>query len=108
MANCHRCHTCGTPLRQVLDGEEWCSVCQTYRQYQSHGWGAGEYSPCRPVYELSVGYNVKWGTERFFTWEQMIAKVVKLFPDMDAADLHELEQNGELEFDGIKLWIEEV
>lgn len=35
---CGHCHTCGTKLREVLDGEEWCPVCQTYRRYRSHGW----------------------------------------------------------------------
>ena len=38
---CGRCHTCGTKLDSVLDGEEWCEKCQTYRRYQSHGW-----TPC--------------------------------------------------------------
>jgi hypothetical protein len=51
MKNCGRCHTCGEELVQVpwpvgqdgLDGEAWCSACQTYRHYRSHGWGeAGE------------------------------------------------------------------
>jgi len=39
--NCGHCHTCGGPLRKVLDGEEWCDNCETYRRYVSHGWGAG-------------------------------------------------------------------
>lgn len=39
MTNCGHCHTCGTPLRTVLDGEEWCATCQAYRRYPSHGWG---------------------------------------------------------------------
>lgn len=44
---CKNCHTCGTRLRIVLDGEEWCSICQEYRRYQSHGWGrGGEKSDC--------------------------------------------------------------
>ena len=38
MRYCGRCHTCGTPLRQVLDGEEWCARCRSYRRYRSHGW----------------------------------------------------------------------
>lgn len=38
MRNCGRCHTCGTPLRLVLDGEEWCETCEVYRRYRSHGW----------------------------------------------------------------------
>lgn len=38
--NCKHCHSCGTKLRIVLDGEEWCDVCQTYRRYKSHGWGS--------------------------------------------------------------------
>jgi phage FluMu protein Com len=36
--NCGRCHTCGTALRSVLDGEERCPRCRTYRRYRSHGW----------------------------------------------------------------------
>lgn len=38
---CNRCHTCGEELTRVLDGEEWCQNCQTYRRYQSHGWSEG-------------------------------------------------------------------
>lgn len=37
---CSKCHSCGTKLRIVLDGEEWCATCHTYRRYQSHGWCA--------------------------------------------------------------------
>jgi len=37
-AVCHECHTCGTPLRMVLDGEEYCDTCHQYRRYVSHGW----------------------------------------------------------------------
>lgn len=37
--NCGKCHTCGTPLRSVLDGEEWCPKCRAYRRYRTHGWG---------------------------------------------------------------------
>ncbi len=46
--SCGRCHACGTILRSVLDGEEWCPICQTYRRYVSHGWSSayGETSPC--------------------------------------------------------------
>jgi len=40
MRYCGRCHTCGTPLKKVLDGEEWCPTCQAYRRYASHGWNA--------------------------------------------------------------------
>ena len=40
MKNCGHCHTCGTKLRTVLDGEEWCDRCGQYRRYQSHGWQA--------------------------------------------------------------------
>jgi len=38
--NCGRCHECGGPLRTVLDGEEWCGNCQSYRRYRTHGWGS--------------------------------------------------------------------
>lgn len=45
--NCNHCHTCGGKMRRVLDGEEWCDTCQTYRRYESHGWGSrGEDNPC--------------------------------------------------------------
>ena len=37
---CQRCHTCGTRLMKVLDGEEWCPTCEQYRRYKSHGWTA--------------------------------------------------------------------
>lgn len=45
---CGRCHTCGTPLRSVLDGEEWCPKCSAYRRYRTHGWGGldADDSPC--------------------------------------------------------------
>lgn len=36
--NCRHCHTCGTSLVTVLDGEEWCPRCEQYRRYQSRGW----------------------------------------------------------------------
>ena len=36
---CKRCHMCGTGIRIVLDGEEWCPTCETYQRPASHGWG---------------------------------------------------------------------
>ena len=44
MIKCCKCHTCGTRLRIVLDGEEWCPTCETYWRYHSHGWTGGRYS----------------------------------------------------------------
>jgi len=41
ITNCGRCHECGAKLRNVLDGEEWCPTCQSYRRYRSHGWTHG-------------------------------------------------------------------
>lgn len=38
MRNCGHCHRCGTRLDVVLDGEEWCPRCKTYRRYHSHGF----------------------------------------------------------------------
>ena len=38
MRNCGYCHECGSPLRKVLDGEEWCPECEEYKRYRSHGW----------------------------------------------------------------------
>lgn len=47
-ARCHYCHTCGTALKRVLDGEDWCPKCQQYRRYRSHGWthALADHSPC--------------------------------------------------------------
>jgi len=45
--NCGHCHTCGTALQTVLDGEEWCPTCQQYRRYAAHGW-AGTTDPDCP------------------------------------------------------------
>lgn len=42
--NCGKCHTCGTDLKHVLDGEEYCPICETYRRYQSHGWNVSRYN----------------------------------------------------------------
>lgn len=76
--NCGHCHTCGTKLRSVLDGEEWCNHCGAYRRYTSHGWAAaatvrGDNSPCpapaatpaaEPEYTLlfdtAEGYHAEW------------------------------------------------
>jgi len=38
--HCGHCHECGTKLKQVLDGEEWCPKCAQYRRYRSHGWSS--------------------------------------------------------------------
>lgn len=47
---CSHCHTCGAPMASVLDGEEWCTKCNTYRRYVSHGWNAREdWTPCSQV-----------------------------------------------------------
>ena len=48
--SCGKCHDCGTSLRSVLDGEEWCDTCKAYRRYRSHGWGSGgDDSPCPSI-----------------------------------------------------------
>lgn len=39
--DCGHCHTCGSPLKRVADGEEWCAACGAYRRYRSHGWSSG-------------------------------------------------------------------
>jgi len=54
MARCDRCHACGTLLRPVLAGEEWCPHCDTYRRYWQHGAkGAGEDGgPCIVVVDV--------------------------------------------------------
>lgn len=48
VTHCGRCHKCGTKLLSVLDGEEWCPKCNTYRRYKTHGWTtyATDTSPC--------------------------------------------------------------
>jgi len=33
-----RCHRCGAQVRIVLDGEEWCDICQRYQRPAAHGW----------------------------------------------------------------------
>lgn len=40
--NCRRCHSCGGPIREVLDGEEWCDNCCRYQRPATHGWRQGE------------------------------------------------------------------
>lgn len=47
-SKCFHCHECGHPLKKVLDGEEWCPVCQSYRRYRSHGWthALADKTPC--------------------------------------------------------------
>jgi hypothetical protein len=55
MPGCGKCHECGGELITVLDGEEWCDICQTYRRYRSHGWGGlAESSPCPKVIKVIV------------------------------------------------------
>lgn len=43
--NCGHCHTCGTALNRVLDGEEWCPACNSYRRYHSHGFAVAVANP---------------------------------------------------------------
>jgi uncharacterized Zn finger protein (UPF0148 family) len=64
--NCGRCHTCGTKLRIVLDGEEWCPTCGQYRRYRSHGWarGVAEESPCIVADSDGVAQGEKEDKER--------------------------------------------
>ena len=45
--NCGACHFCGTELRPgLLPDSEWCSHCQAYRSYVSHGKRSNDVSPC--------------------------------------------------------------
>jgi len=37
-----KCHGCGNAVRIVLDGEEWCSHCQSYQRPVPHGWSRWE------------------------------------------------------------------
>ena len=41
-ANGYKCHGCGRRVRIVLDGEEWCSHCETYQRPVPHGWSKWE------------------------------------------------------------------
>ena len=47
-ARCNNCHTCGSKLKDVLDGESWCDKCKQYRRYRSHGWthALADKTPC--------------------------------------------------------------
>lgn len=56
--NCGRCHTCGGPVREVLDGEEWCERCG-YQRPAAHGWAKahGELTPC-PELEVLVSIKI--------------------------------------------------
>lgn len=58
---CGLCHTCGTALQTVLDGEEWCALCHAYRRYRSHGWAkwGADNSPC-------VKENGRWSDDLVF------------------------------------------
>ena len=51
MTRCRSCHQCGTALRLVLDGEQWCTTCGEYRRYVTHGWtrvgaSSADITPC--------------------------------------------------------------
>ncbi len=35
--NCGHCHHCGSKLRKLSSGAEWCTVCVEPRRYLSHG-----------------------------------------------------------------------
>jgi len=65
MRGCGRCHTCGTKLNECLDGEEWCSKCQSYRRYASHGWSLayGELTACDTA-RTREGKNIKGKEEK--------------------------------------------
>lgn len=59
---CGHCHTCGAPIKDVLDGEEWCDRCGVYRRYISHGWSnfsANDASPCPDVPATTETIQVK-------------------------------------------------
>ncbi len=72
--NCKKCHTCGTELRIVLDGEEWCPKCKTYRRYRSHGFNSGELSKC-----IQTRINC---AENAFSVKQNYEKNIKIFGDL--------------------------
>lgn len=42
---CGHCHECGTQLRSVLDGEEWCPARQLTSGARALGMGLGERVP---------------------------------------------------------------
>jgi hypothetical protein len=37
MEHCGKCHVCGSPLKNCLDGEQYCQE-HGYQRYKSHGW----------------------------------------------------------------------
>lgn len=41
-AHSMKCHGCGNRIRIVLDGEEWCSRCESYQRPVPHGWSRWE------------------------------------------------------------------
>ena len=41
MRYCNKCHDCGTMLRSI-DGSDWCSKCNQYCYYFSHGHQSDE------------------------------------------------------------------
>ena len=44
---CGHCHNCGEALRSgLLPHTEWCSFCQRYCSYVSHGFRSNDMSPC--------------------------------------------------------------
>ena len=65
--NCGRCHACGTMLRAVQDGEEWCPYCKRFRRYSSHGWGKGadpDSQECPTDYQLLRAFLLAPGPEQ--------------------------------------------
>ena len=62
--SCKSCHTCGTAVRVVLDGEEWCDTCQTYQRPASHGWGRfpgqtrAELLSCQDAIDWRIGEQI--------------------------------------------------
>lgn len=81
---CGKCHTCGTALRFVLDGEEWCPTCGAYRRYRSHGWAGpdAEQSPCpqsSAVPARKVKVRATWKTPR----SEVLAACAAVIRDFD-------------------------
>lgn len=77
--NCGRCHTCGSVLRAVLDGEQWCATCKEYRRYHSHGWSShsGEDNPC-PEHILTPAQREQLKVDAYDHEKPWIGETVRL------------------------------
>lgn len=90
MPNCGLCHKCGTPLKEVLDGEQWCSKCETYQRYHSHGFAGAIFTDkttCEDAAEWRDGIDAK---------RKSIARSKEILSEAEALlDKHDREYHPE-------------